>query len=430
MIGRPPTRRATRARSATCFDAPRGGSAEPPRPAEAPATPITTDDGGATAELATTRRRFARARPELLLTPLSFLVSCSACGSSSSTTSACHSFLAPAAERDRAHSLAAGSPAGSTSSTSGSRSARRGWASASRPWPASSSARSSRSSGSWSARVYPYLVALQSMPKIAIAPLIVIWFGYGPTSKVVIAAMIAFFPMLVNVVVGLRRLRPEQDRPHALALRLAVADLPVREAAQRPALHVRRASTSPSCSACWARSWASSWAPSAGSATSSCSSTSRSTSPGCSPSSWCSPTMGVALHLAMQVIQKRVMFWAEPEEITAMRDRRHPTGAPDHESCFVLARRPRALPSRPAAGGAGQAAQEGHLRDHHQGHLGGPRRALVAAHGARATGRTRGSTSRSPASRARRRGCSSSAAATSTWSRSGPRRSSSGARRA
>jgi NitT/TauT family transport system permease protein len=52
--------------------------------------------------------------------------------------------------------------------------------------------------------VYPYLIALQSMPKIAIAPLIVIWFGYGGLSKVVIAAMISFFPILVNVVVGLR----------------------------------------------------------------------------------------------------------------------------------------------------------------------------------------------------------------------------------
>jgi NitT/TauT family transport system permease protein len=56
--------------------------------------------------------------------------------------------------------------------------------------------------------VYPYLIALQSMPKIAIAPLIVIWFGYGATSKVVIAAMISFFPILVNVVVGLRSCDP------------------------------------------------------------------------------------------------------------------------------------------------------------------------------------------------------------------------------
>ena len=51
--------------------------------------------------------------------------------------------------------------------------------------------------------VYPYLVALQTMPKIAIAPLIVVWFGFDTSSKVVIAATVAFFPVLVNVVVGL-----------------------------------------------------------------------------------------------------------------------------------------------------------------------------------------------------------------------------------
>lgn len=58
--------------------------------------------------------------------------------------------------------------------------------------------------------LYPYLIALQSMPKIAIAPLIVIWFGYGASSKVIIAAMISFFPILVNVVVGLRSCDPSK----------------------------------------------------------------------------------------------------------------------------------------------------------------------------------------------------------------------------
>ena len=58
--------------------------------------------------------------------------------------------------------------------------------------------------------VYPYVVGLQSMPKIAIAPLIVLWAGYGLTSKVIVAAMIAFFPVLVNVIVGLRS--AEADR--------------------------------------------------------------------------------------------------------------------------------------------------------------------------------------------------------------------------
>lgn len=50
--------------------------------------------------------------------------------------------------------------------------------------------------------VYPYLVAIQTLPKVAIAPLLIIWFGYGITSKVIITALVAFFPMLVNVMTG------------------------------------------------------------------------------------------------------------------------------------------------------------------------------------------------------------------------------------
>ena len=50
--------------------------------------------------------------------------------------------------------------------------------------------------------VYPYLVALQTLPKVAIAPLFIIWFGYGLTSKVVITALVCFFPILVSVVAG------------------------------------------------------------------------------------------------------------------------------------------------------------------------------------------------------------------------------------
>ena len=52
--------------------------------------------------------------------------------------------------------------------------------------------------------VYPYLVALQTLPKIAIAPLIIVWAGFGISSKVIIAALVAFFPVLVNVIVGLK----------------------------------------------------------------------------------------------------------------------------------------------------------------------------------------------------------------------------------
>jgi len=52
--------------------------------------------------------------------------------------------------------------------------------------------------------MYPYVVALQTLPKIAIAPLIIVWFGFGISSKVIIAAMVGFFPVLVNVIVGLK----------------------------------------------------------------------------------------------------------------------------------------------------------------------------------------------------------------------------------
>ncbi|MDT2020953.1 ABC transporter permease [Methylocella sp. CPCC 101449] len=52
--------------------------------------------------------------------------------------------------------------------------------------------------------LYPYIVAFQTVPKVAIAPIMVIWFGYGVTSKIVITATIAFFPLLANTIMGLR----------------------------------------------------------------------------------------------------------------------------------------------------------------------------------------------------------------------------------
>jgi NitT/TauT family transport system permease protein len=49
----------------------------------------------------------------------------------------------------------------------------------------------------------PYIVAFQSMPKVALAPLIIVWFGYGVLSKIVMVALICFFPVFVNTLVGL-----------------------------------------------------------------------------------------------------------------------------------------------------------------------------------------------------------------------------------
>lgn len=50
----------------------------------------------------------------------------------------------------------------------------------------------------------PFIVASQSVPTVAIAPLLVIWFGTGVLSKILVCALIVFFPILVNTVVGVR----------------------------------------------------------------------------------------------------------------------------------------------------------------------------------------------------------------------------------
>jgi NitT/TauT family transport system permease protein len=58
--------------------------------------------------------------------------------------------------------------------------------------------------------LYPYIVAFQTIPKVAVAPIFVIWFGYGVASKIVITATVAFFPVLANTVVGLRAVPSDQ----------------------------------------------------------------------------------------------------------------------------------------------------------------------------------------------------------------------------
>ncbi|RMF87693.1 MAG: ABC transporter permease [Nitrospinota bacterium] len=57
--------------------------------------------------------------------------------------------------------------------------------------------------------LYPLIIASQTIPVFAIAPLLIVWFGYGIMPKVVMTALITFFPMVVNGVDGLRAADPD-----------------------------------------------------------------------------------------------------------------------------------------------------------------------------------------------------------------------------
>ena len=87
--------------------------------------------------------------------------------------------------------------------------------------------------------IYPLLLAFQTIPKVAIAPLLIIWFGYGLHSKAVMAALIAFFPILVNVIAGLRTTDQRPAVADEIAARAPAAGLHESPAAGDAALSLR-----------------------------------------------------------------------------------------------------------------------------------------------------------------------------------------------
>ncbi len=65
--------------------------------------------------------------------------------------------------------------------------------------------------------LYPILLGLQSVPKVALAPLVILWLGIGNWPKIVIVVLVCFFPILVNVVAGFEAVpKPMLDLMHSL----------------------------------------------------------------------------------------------------------------------------------------------------------------------------------------------------------------------
>jgi NitT/TauT family transport system permease protein len=57
--------------------------------------------------------------------------------------------------------------------------------------------------------LFPLLVVTQAVPKVALAPLLLLWLGYGDAPKVLVAFLVSFFPIVVNVAAGLKAVEPE-----------------------------------------------------------------------------------------------------------------------------------------------------------------------------------------------------------------------------
>src|SRR5947209_9427792 len=72
--------------------------------------------------------------------------------------------------------------------------------------------------------VYPLLVFSQSVPKVAIAPLFVVWFGFGIIPKIIVAFLLGFFPVVVSTVVGFKSVEQDMlDLAHSMkATRLQI----------------------------------------------------------------------------------------------------------------------------------------------------------------------------------------------------------------
>jgi NitT/TauT family transport system permease protein len=58
--------------------------------------------------------------------------------------------------------------------------------------------------------LFPYVIASQAVPKLALAPLFILWFGFGMTSKVVITALICFFPLMENTITAIQYTDPQK----------------------------------------------------------------------------------------------------------------------------------------------------------------------------------------------------------------------------
>ena len=128
----------------------------------------------------------------------------------------------------------------------------------------------------------PYLYYLGPTPKIIFFPIMIMWFGVGPASKVALGALSCFFPIVLSVAAGMRQIDPVLIRVgrsfHANALQMALK-IHLPRCGRRSSTGYASASASPSSARCWPKPSS----PTPVSATSSCRPTRYSTCRACTP---------------------------------------------------------------------------------------------------------------------------------------------------
>ena len=87
----------------------------------------------------------------------------------------------------------------------------------------------------------PFLVFVNTLPKVAIAPLFLMWMGYGILPNMLIGALIGFFPVVINTAVGLTQIDQDLRRPRPRLQRAEVEGVPEDPRAERVPLHPERA---------------------------------------------------------------------------------------------------------------------------------------------------------------------------------------------
>ena len=164
--------------------------------------------------------------------------------------------------------------------------------------------------------VYPVIVFLQIIPKIAIAPLFIIWFGFGFMPKLLLVFLLSFFPIVVSSIAGFKSAdRDVMDFARTTGASALAMFWKIRLPQALP--HIFTGSRSAPRSRRPPRWSPSSWRPTAASAICCCSTTASSTRRWCSRRSCILSLIGLVVYYAVEIVERLAIPWHVSQQATA-----------------------------------------------------------------------------------------------------------------